>query len=316
MGAFRQGGSPDVWEEAVQRCVVRTRPLRSTTTETLPRAYAYRGLTRIFVGQASEAIPALETALRLSPRDPLRNVWEFRICHAHAHMGEWGKAIDWCRKSVATDAGFWIPYLDLAAAYGWLGREAEAKAAVASLHQLMPGYTVQQWGEQHVVRRSAVPARRQATHRRLAQGRPPGRGEEDGFDARAWQRTLDRRIRPSTRKIRASSRALPQGGRAAQTADRSAGYGRRQRARPGYGVAARSFAQLLGRCEVVDEHMDFPVVPYFSDDFCPIAFANRAARSRRVSPVAAAQRHVAHHARTRDGLELFVARLEKRRRRS
>jgi adenylate cyclase len=109
------------------------------------RAYAYRGLTQIFVGQAREAIPEIETALRLSPRDPLRNVWEFRICHAHAHMGEWEKAIDWCRKSVATDAGFWIPYLDLAAAYGWLGREAEAKAAMASLHKLMPGYTVQKW---------------------------------------------------------------------------------------------------------------------------------------------------------------------------
>ncbi len=109
------------------------------------RAYAYRGLTEIFVGRASEAIPAIETALRLSPRDPLRNVWEFRICHAHAHMGEWDNAIDWCRKSVATNAGFWIPYLDLAAAYGWLGHEAEARAAVASLHKLMPGYTVQQW---------------------------------------------------------------------------------------------------------------------------------------------------------------------------
>jgi tetratricopeptide (TPR) repeat protein len=109
------------------------------------RAHAYRGLTQIFVGQASEAVPAIETALRLSPRDPLRNVWEFRICHAHAHMGESDKAIDWCGKSVATDPGFWIPYLDLAAAYAWLGREAEAKAAVANLLKLMPGYTVQQW---------------------------------------------------------------------------------------------------------------------------------------------------------------------------
>jgi adenylate cyclase len=109
------------------------------------RAYAYRGLIRIFIGQANDAIAELETALRLSPRDPLRNVWEFRICHAYAHMGEWDKAIDWCQKSVATDARFWIPYLDLAAAYGWLGRGAEAKAAVASLHKLMPGYTVQQW---------------------------------------------------------------------------------------------------------------------------------------------------------------------------
>ena len=35
-----------------------------------------------------------------------------------------------CQKSTATNAGFWLPYIDLAAANGWLGNEAEAEAAI------------------------------------------------------------------------------------------------------------------------------------------------------------------------------------------
>ena len=108
-------------------------------------AYALRGAALIFIGEAKKAIPEVENALRLSPRDPLRNWWEFRICHAYAHLAEWERAVEWCQKSIATNAEFWIPYVDLTAANGWLGRETEAKAAINGLHKLMPGFTVQNW---------------------------------------------------------------------------------------------------------------------------------------------------------------------------
>jgi adenylate cyclase len=106
-------------------------------------AYGFRGLTYIYVGQAKEAIPEVETALRLSPRDPIRHVWEWFICDASVHLADWEKAAEWCRKSIATNSGYWPPYLDLAAADGWLGRDGDAKAATASLHKLMPSYTLQ-----------------------------------------------------------------------------------------------------------------------------------------------------------------------------
>jgi adenylate cyclase len=106
-------------------------------------AYNTRGITQIFVGRAKEAIPEIETALRLSPRDPALILWEFTICHAHSHLAEWEKAIEWCQKSIATNAGNWLPYVDLAAANAWLGRDADAKAAIAGLLKLKPGFTVQ-----------------------------------------------------------------------------------------------------------------------------------------------------------------------------
>jgi tetratricopeptide (TPR) repeat protein len=108
-------------------------------------AYAFRGVTRTFIGRAAQAVPDVQTAFRLSPRDPLRSVWEGHICHAYAHMAQWEKVFEWCQKSVATNAGYWFPYVDLAAANGWLGRDAEAKAAIDGLHKLNPGYAIQDW---------------------------------------------------------------------------------------------------------------------------------------------------------------------------
>ena len=109
------------------------------------RAYSLRAGDLIFNGEAKAAAPHVETALQLSPRDPLRNQWEFRLCHAHAHLAEWEQAAEWCQRSIATNAGYWLPYIDLAAASGWLGREGEAKAAIAGLHKLLPDFTVQDW---------------------------------------------------------------------------------------------------------------------------------------------------------------------------
>ena len=40
------------------------------------------------------------------------------------------------------DARFYVPYVDLAAAYGWLNRNFEARETIFSLLNLMPSFTV------------------------------------------------------------------------------------------------------------------------------------------------------------------------------
>ena len=110
-------------------------------------AYATRGDMLNWAGRAAESIAEDETALRLSPRDPGRNLWQYGICHAYTHLAQWEKAIEWCQKSIATDAGTWFPYVDLAAANAWLGHEAEAKAAIAGLLKVYPGFTVQTFAD-------------------------------------------------------------------------------------------------------------------------------------------------------------------------
>jgi adenylate cyclase len=113
----------------------------------LPEAHAQAGFYEIFAGRSAEAFPEIESALRLSPRDPLRYEWEYYICHAHAHLAQWDRSIEWCVKSIATNSSWWASYVDLAAACGWTGQAAEARAAIEGLHGLRPGFTVQDWAK-------------------------------------------------------------------------------------------------------------------------------------------------------------------------
>ena len=110
----------------------------------LAPAYASLGNAKIRAGRAEEAFAPLQTAIRLSPRDPLLNIWYFNICHAYTHLSRDTEAIEWCRKSVAISP-FWISYVDLASAYAWLGQSAEARAAIDELLKLNPNYTVDRW---------------------------------------------------------------------------------------------------------------------------------------------------------------------------
>jgi adenylate cyclase len=108
-------------------------------------AYADKGNTLVMMGRADEAFQPLEQALRLDPRAPGRNIWESYICNAHAHLARWEKAIKWCEKSAASNPSLFWPYIELAAANGWLGRPAAASAAVAKIHKFWPGFTVQDY---------------------------------------------------------------------------------------------------------------------------------------------------------------------------
>ena len=81
------------------------------------------------------------------PAGPGRNMWQYGICHAHTHLAQWEQAIEWCQKSIATDAGTWFPYVDLVAASAWLGHDAEAKASIAGLLKVYPGFTVQTFAD-------------------------------------------------------------------------------------------------------------------------------------------------------------------------
>jgi hypothetical protein len=60
-------------------------------------------------------------------------------------LAEWEQAVEWCEKSIATNANNWAPHVALVSARGWLRRDADAKAAIAELLKLKPGFTVQSW---------------------------------------------------------------------------------------------------------------------------------------------------------------------------
>ena len=65
-------------------------------------ALANLGFYKIFLGRAEDGFAEVETALRLSPRDPNVTWWQYDICHLHSHLAHWEQAIEWCNKSVAS----------------------------------------------------------------------------------------------------------------------------------------------------------------------------------------------------------------------
>lgn len=112
--------------------------------QNLAHAYASAGFVLVYQGKSSEAPPLILKGIRLSPHDSLMNIWEFWICHSFAHQAVWNDVINWCSRSIA-DSPYWIAYIDLAAAYGWLGNKDAAADAVNNVLRLMPGYTVKKW---------------------------------------------------------------------------------------------------------------------------------------------------------------------------
>jgi adenylate cyclase len=127
------------WDAAIAEAEAATAADRN-----LAAGYAAAGFYKVFSGRAAEGFAGVENALRLSPRDSLRFAWEQEICHLHAHLAQWDRAIEWCRKSIATHPQFWA-YADLAAAYAWINHDVDARAAVAELVKLKPDFTIRTW---------------------------------------------------------------------------------------------------------------------------------------------------------------------------
>jgi adenylate cyclase len=109
----------------------------------LAGAYPISTYWRLFLGRAAEGFSGVETAMELSPRDPTRPIWEFQICHLQSHLAQWEQAIEHCRLAAQGVPNLWFIYADIAAANAWLGRDAEAKAALADLLKLKPDMTAQ-----------------------------------------------------------------------------------------------------------------------------------------------------------------------------
>ncbi len=112
-------------------------------------AHATHSFWKMFIGRSGDGFSGLETAFRLSPRDPSVPSWQFYTCHLHTHLAQWEQAIEWCNKSIVGDPEDFYTLVDLAAANAWTGHDKEAKEAVAQLQKVYPGFTVQTWAGIH-----------------------------------------------------------------------------------------------------------------------------------------------------------------------
>jgi adenylate cyclase len=112
-------------------------------------AHAYRGFWKLYLGRAEDGFSGLETAFRLSPRDPLVPLWHLLGCTLHNFLAQWEQGIEWCNKGLAGGPGNPFTLVHLAAANAWAGHDKEAKEAVAQLQKVYPGFTVQTYAGIH-----------------------------------------------------------------------------------------------------------------------------------------------------------------------
>ena len=93
-------------------------------------------------GHAEQALPHYDTALRLSPRDPLRWMTLMLKGSALRALGRHDEAIAHCQQACQfPDAGF-LPYMHLAAALAEAGQKSAARTAVEKAIQLEPALSI------------------------------------------------------------------------------------------------------------------------------------------------------------------------------
>ncbi len=89
-------------------------------------------------GQAEQALPHFDAALRLSPRDPMRWLPLTVKGSALRFLGRYDEAIAICRQACQVPDSGYLPHMGLAAALAQAEQKSEAKAAIEKAMQLQP----------------------------------------------------------------------------------------------------------------------------------------------------------------------------------
>lgn len=110
-----------------------------STRYRLPLAFGAHGAALILGGRFDDAVPVIERALRLGPRDPFRFEWQTRLAMAHFGAGRYELAREWSQAAANTNPAAVFPPLHAAALHR-LGRIDEAQRAFDEHLQRHPGF--------------------------------------------------------------------------------------------------------------------------------------------------------------------------------
>ncbi|MCZ6859165.1 MAG: tetratricopeptide repeat protein [Alphaproteobacteria bacterium] len=91
-------------------------------------------------GDTAQAFEKLDTALRLSPRDPLEAVMLYLRAWIYFGLGEYEQAENWARRSLQRESNRLIAYLVLLASLGHLGKSSEIGPVFNSMVEHFPKY--------------------------------------------------------------------------------------------------------------------------------------------------------------------------------
>jgi TolB-like protein len=105
-------------------------------------AHAWLGDSLSCAGRAEEAVPCIEQAIRLSPRDPMIGITHNRMGRAYLFLRQYDKAVEWSKSALRHQNVSWPSAANLASALSHLGRQDEARRALDEMQRLQPGTTI------------------------------------------------------------------------------------------------------------------------------------------------------------------------------
>jgi TolB-like protein len=108
-------------------------------------AWYQRGLTCTSAGRLEEAVLSLERAIRLNPLDPLIFMTYVGLGIAFIGLGRFDNAVEAAKRALRGNQRCPGAYRCLAAALAHLGRNAEAREAVAALLEVQPDFRISRW---------------------------------------------------------------------------------------------------------------------------------------------------------------------------
>jgi TolB-like protein/Tfp pilus assembly protein PilF len=104
-------------------------------------ALGFSSIVRAWRGDDEMAFEQAETAIRLSPYDPLIYLPYVGLAYAHFAAGRFDEAAAAASGAIQANPRFTVPYVLRAAAFASLGRIEEAKAVARRLLEVQPGTT-------------------------------------------------------------------------------------------------------------------------------------------------------------------------------
>ena len=105
----------------------------------LVRGHSMLGATLIFSGRPKEGLAAVETSIRLDPRDPMLPGRLNLLALGLYFAGKYEAAVEAAKRAIRLNPDHPLTYRWLAAALGQLGRTAEAKEALEKAIAVAPG---------------------------------------------------------------------------------------------------------------------------------------------------------------------------------
>ncbi len=105
-------------------------------------AHAWLGESLSCSGRAEEAVPCIEQAIRLSPRDPWIGITHNRMGRAYLFLRQHENAVEWSKSALRHQNVGWPSAANLASALCHLGRLDDARRALDEMQKFQPGITI------------------------------------------------------------------------------------------------------------------------------------------------------------------------------